>query len=139
MMYRKYSLIPYKQSSSVWGFFQARILAWAAISPTTWPSWPRDQTWVSSVSCIAGRFFTHWAIGEACVCVCLCVCIKSLQSCLTLCDLMDRSPADSSVHGILQARLLEWVAISFSRGSSWTRDRTCVSQVYCIDLWVLYH
>ena len=39
---------------------------------------------------------------------------KSLQSCLTLCDLMDCSPPGSSVHGILQARTLEWVAISFS-------------------------
>ena len=43
---------------------------------------------------------------------------KSFQSCLTLCDPMDCSPPGSSVHGILQARLLEWVAISSSRGSS---------------------
>ena len=40
---------------------------------------------------------------------------KSLQSCLTLCDLMDYSPSGFSVHGILQARILEWVAISSSR------------------------
>ena len=40
------------------------------------------------------------------------------QSCLTLCDPVDCSPPGSSVHGILQARVLEWVAISFSRGSS---------------------
>ena len=40
------------------------------------------------------------------------------QSCLTLCDPMDYSPPGSSVHGILQARILEWVAIPFSRGSS---------------------
>ena len=39
------------------------------------------------------------------------------QSCLTLCDPMDCSPPGSAVHGILQARILEWVAISFSRGS----------------------
>ena len=49
------------------------------------------------------------------------------QSCLTLCDPMDCSPPGSSVHGILQARILEWVAISFSRGSSWPRDWTQVS------------
>ena len=49
------------------------------------------------------------------------------QSCLTLCDPMDCSLPGSSVHGILQARILEWVAISFSRGSSRTRDRTQVS------------
>ena len=40
------------------------------------------------------------------------------QSCLTLCDPVDCSPPDSSIHGILKARILEWVAISFSRGSS---------------------
>ena len=44
------------------------------------------------------------------------------QLCLTLCDPMDCSPPGSSVHGILQARILEWVAISFSRGSSQPRD-----------------
>ena len=54
------------------------------------------------------------------------VCAKSLQSGPTLRDPMDCSPPGSSVHGILQARILEWVAISFSRGSSWPRDRTCI-------------
>ena len=49
------------------------------------------------------------------------------QLCLTLCDPTDCSPQGSSVHGILQARILEWVACSFSRGSSRPRDRTRVS------------
>ena len=48
----------------------------------------------------------------------------SLQSCLTLCNPMDHSPPGSSVHGISQARILEWVAISFSRESSQPRDQT---------------
>ena len=43
---------------------------------------------------------------------------KWLQSCPTLCDPVDYSPAGSSVHGILHARILDWVVISFSRGSS---------------------
>ena len=51
------------------------------------------------------------------------------QSCLTLCDLMDCSPPGSSVHGILQARMLEWVAIPFSRRSSPPRDQTQVSSI----------
>ena len=51
------------------------------------------------------------------------------QSCPTLCDPVDCSPPGSSVHGILQARILEWVAISFSRGSSRPRDRTQVSHI----------
>ena len=46
------------------------------------------------------------------------------QSCLTLCDPVDWGLPGSSVHGIFQARVLEWIAISFSRGSSWPRDRT---------------
>ena len=52
---------------------------------------------------------------------------KSLQLCLTLCDPMDRSPPGSSVHGILQARRVEWVAMPASRGSSQPRDRTHIS------------
>ena len=51
------------------------------------------------------------------------------QSCPTLCDSGDCSLPGSSVHGILQARILEWVAISFSRGSSWPRDQTQVSRI----------
>ena len=51
------------------------------------------------------------------------------QSCLTLCNPMDCSLPGSSVHGIFQARILEWVVISFSRGSSRPRDRTRVSLI----------
>ena len=51
------------------------------------------------------------------------------QSCPTLCDPMDCSPPGSSVHGIFQVRVLEWVAISFSRGSSQLRDQTQVSRI----------
>ena len=50
--------------------------------------------------------------------------VKVIQSCLTLCD-----PVDSTVHGILQARILEWVTFPFSRGSSQPRDRTQVSHI----------
>ena len=51
------------------------------------------------------------------------------QSCPTLCDPVDRNLLGFSIHGILQARILEWIAISFSRGSSQPRDRTQVSHV----------
>ena len=64
---------------------------------------------------------------------------KSLPSHLSVGDLMDCSPPGSFVHGILQAGILEWVAISFSRGSSPPRDRTCASYVSCIGRQVLYH
>ena len=98
--------------------------------------------------------------GRVCVCVCVCVCTcvvrrdkypastpedllgylsgcavcaKSAQLCLTLCDLMDHRPPGSSVHGILQARILEWVAVPSSRGSSPPRDQTRIS--YCLLHW----
>ena len=71
--------------------------------------------------------------------ICAGVCAKSLQSCPTLCHPVDRSPPDSSVHGILQAGILEWVAVSSSRVSSQPRGRTPVSYVSCIGRWVLYH
>ena len=67
------------------------------------------------------------------------VCAQALQLCPSLCEPMDSSPLGSSVHGISHARILEWVAISFSRGSSRARDRTHVSYVSCIGMQVLYH
>ena len=80
-----------------------------------------------------------WIYMYACVYkyICMCdsvveLCTKSLQSCLTLCDPLDCNPPGSSVHRILQARILELVAIPFSRGSSWPRDWTCISCVSCI-------
>ena len=72
----------------------------------------------------------HWEL------FCMCVCVLVAQSCLTLCDPMDCSPPGSSVHGILQARILEWVAILFSRNSSQHRGRT---HVFCTGRWILYH
>ena len=61
------------------------------------------------------------------------------QSCPALCRPMDRSPPGSSIHGILQARILEWVAMPSSRGSSQSSDQTHVSNVSCIGRRVLYH
>ena len=61
------------------------------------------------------------------------------QLCLTLCDLMDCSPPGSSVHGIFQARILEWVVISYSRGSSLPKNWTRVSGISYTGRWILYH
>ena len=66
------------------------------------------------------------------------VCTKSLQSCLTVCDPMGCSPPSSSVHGILQARILEWVAKPSHRGDSQPRDGTGVSYVSHTGRRVLY-
>ena len=59
--------------------------------------------------------------------------VKVAQSCPTLCD-----PGDCTVHGILQARILEWVAMPSSRGSSQPRDLTHVYYLSCIGRWVFY-
>ena len=88
---------------------------------------------IKEESCLWLHSLAHWAsptrqswvayLGPAFVWVCVFV----AQSCATVCDPMDCSLPSSSVHGILQARILEWVASPFSRGSSWPRDRTHVS------------
>ena len=66
----------------------------------------------------------------------VCVCA---QLCPTLCDPMDNSPPGSSVLGIFLARILEWVVISSSRGSSQHMDQTGISCISCTGEWILYH
>ena len=61
-----------------------------------------------------------------------------VPSCVQLCDSRDRSPPSTSVHGTLQARILDWAAISSSRGSSWPRDWTQVSRVSCIGRQIFF-
>ena len=76
----------------------------------------------------------HFSVlSQVCVCVCVCVCARACgQSYPTLYDPMDCSPPSSSIHGIIWARILQWVAISFSRGSSQPRNQTCFSCISCI-------
>ena len=68
---------------------------------------------------------------------CCCCCCSVAKLCPTLCNPMDCSPPGSSVHGIFQARTLEWLAISSSRGSSQPRGLTQVSFISCIDSQIL--
>ena len=88
---------------SVHEILQARILKWVVIPSSRGSSWSRDQTLI------------FWS--------------EVARLCPTHCDPMDCSPPGSSVQGIFQARVLEWVVISFSRGSSQPRDRTRVSHI----------
>ena len=81
--------------SSVHGILQARILEWVTILFCRGSSWARDQTHLSCFAVAAAA--------------------KSLQLCPTLCDPVDSSQPGSPIPGILQARTLEWVAISFSK------------------------
>ena len=75
----------------------------SSIQPTTHPL--KDPLWLSSTT----------------------VCVAVSRSYLTLCDPMDSSPPGTTVHGALQARILEWIAISFSKGFSQPRDRILIS------------
>ena len=82
---------------------------------------------------------------HACTYVCICIYIHACMhaelfpSCPTLCDPTDCGLLGSSVHGILQARMLDWVAMPSSKGSSQSRDRTSISYISCIHRQVLYH
>ena len=69
----------------------------------------------------------HYVYG--CLVLCVCVCVLVIQLYLTLCNLMDCSSLGSSIYTFLQARILEWVIISFSMGSSQPRDQTWVSHI----------
>ena len=129
---------------------QARILEWVAIPFSRGSSQPRDWTQVSRIS---SGFFTSsatrealqsWLSGSILGTILWLVRTAEVkkwnevaQSCLTLCDPMDCILPGSSVHEILHARILEWVAISFPRVSSQSRDWTLVSRIEgrCLNLW----
>ena len=113
--------------SSIHGILQASILEWIATPFSRGSSRPRDQTRVSFISCTGRWILYHCATRSSIkmeIKMASCVCVLVTQSCLTLCDPMDCSPPGFSVHGILQERILEWVAIPFTRGSFRPRDRT---------------
>ena len=86
---------------------------------------------IATNNCMAGFLAYIW--------LCVCALRSVAQSCLTLCGPMGCSPPGSIVHEIFQARILQWVAISYSRGSSKPRDWTQVSCVSCIGRQILYH
>ena len=119
-----------------------RILEWIAYPFSRGSSQPRNWT---RVSCIAGRFITSWATREALGKNLLkfnkyAAAAKSLQSCPTLCDPRDGSPPGSPVPGILQARTLEWAAISFSNAWKWKVKVKLLSPVWLLATpWTVAH
>ena len=80
----------------------------------------------SSLVFFSAPFWRSISVG-----MCQSACVHA-QLCPTLCDPMDCSPPGSSVHGILQTRILEWVAMPLSKESSWSRDQSHISCVSCI-------
>ena len=101
------------------------------------PAWkiPRTEEPGRLQSMRSHRVGHDWSdLAAAAVFLLVCMCVLSRVSRLQLCNPMDYSPSGSSVHGISQARILEWVAIPFSRGSSQPRDQTlylCKKIRYC--------
>ena len=118
------------QAPSVHGTSQTSILRLPFSSPGDLP--PRDWTQVSR---IAGRLFTVRATREASY---FCMRAQSLQLWTALCNSIERSPPGFSVHGILQARILEWVAMPSTGGFSWPGEWAHI----CLHLlhyrWTLY-
>ena len=125
----------YRQSHGQ-GNSQSAVYLCGRISGLVWQSWEYEQKIKNS----SIKFIQVFGLKHTILCIILfmkvlkfwmwvCVCVLVIQSCLILWDPMDCSSPGSSVHGILQARILEWVAIPFSRTSSQTRDLTWVSHV----------
>ena len=111
---------------------------WTELNWTEGEKKTTTETWVSSVHrktapCISLPMCRHEMLAVAVLCV------WWAKSCLTLCNPMDRGQPSSSVHGILQAWILEWAATPSSRGSSRPRGWSCVSCISCTGRWVLYH
>ena len=114
-----------------------------------WSGWGSSCGWrifTVEMCLIAGKSESTAQASDSCVCVCVCVCVCArarthsvAQSCLNLWDTLDCSLPDSSMYGIFQARILKWVAISYSRGSSWARDQTHITCISCIVRRILYH
>ena len=100
-----------------------------------------DLLRIGDLQCCVSFFYTPMWVSYTFIymCVYVCMCAKLLQLCLILCDPVDSCLPVSFVHGILQVRILEWVAMPSSRGSSWCRDRNCVSYISCIGRRTLYH
>ena len=116
--------------------FFVRVIYWwwtASIFACWEISWPLLQFWRTSLLCgllLFGSFFSLCAMNIS-HCFLLDCQVLVAQLCLTLCDPMDCSPQGFSLHGIFQARILECVSTSFSKGSSWFRDRTLIFSTAC--------
>ena len=96
---------------------------WACLGPPHSPS----QTYAPRLEDLWGEgLLVNWTYNWDLLGACVCLVAKLYP---TLCDLMHCSPPGSSLHGISKVRILEWVAVSFSRGSSQPRDRTNISRI----------
>ena len=127
--------------SSIHGILQARVLEWVAISfsrclVNTFKEHYCTRSWMNEGN-LRQSFSATMFLGQGGHTEHLGACSHSVTKlCPTLCNPVNCSPPGSSVHGISQARILEWVVISFYGRSSQPRDWTSVS---CMGRWILYH
>ena len=122
--------------SSVHEISQARVLEWVDISFSRGFSRSRDQTYIS---CLAGGLFITEPPRKPYLSL-TAAAAESLQSCPTLCNPTDGSPPGFPIPGILQARTLEWVAISFSNGWKWKVKVKSLSRVRLLATpWTVAH
>ena len=105
------------------------VFATLSILCCYWTLWGCGLSYHSQGSKITGTTSAISRGSTSCMCSCTAAAAKSLQSCLTLCDPIDDSPPDSPVPGILQARTLEWVAISFPNAWRWKVKVKSLSRV----------
>ena len=94
-----------------------------------WSLWHSHRLSGASILCFP--ILSPLGVNQCCFFV-----VYLLSHVQLFCNSMDWGPSGSSLHGIFQARILEWVTIPFSRGSSWPRDRTCIS---CTGRQIVYH
>ena len=120
------------------GLYCSQFLSWwSGIHCSTWSRWAFSR-WESLLLIFLFLFHEKLNINVFELCHYYTT-IPCVDSCLhSVCDFLDCSPQGSFIHGIFQARILEWFAISSSGGSSRPRDWTSISCVSCIGRWILY-
>ena len=118
--------------SPTWAPGQTFFVSYSAFSYQRQPSTTLHRTPGSDYQETVMTWYGNYLLN----CMC-CVCAQSLHLCLTLCNHIECSLPGSSVHGILQARLLEWVAMSSSRGCFQSRNPRLLRLLHC--RWLLYH
>ena len=121
--------------SSVHVFSQARILEGVALSFSRGSSQPKNRIESTSLALQADSFHCATRVVH----IEIYCCSSVAKSCPTLCDPVDCSPWGSSVHGISLTRILEWVAVFFSRGSSWLRKIQEFNLYFLLGRHILEH
>ena len=123
---RRQSMVLKTQGNTAVGLDVKAVLQTTSLTTQEFREWLVPELWHEPEVCEVHQSKLPENVKPQSVSERMCMCAQSLSR-VQLCDPMDWSLSGSSVHEVLQARILEWGAISSSRGSSWLRDQTCVS------------